>query len=68
MIDRDYVCLHSAKNVYLYVNDDMYGAAFFLIGFNILKISQLKNLKSDRHENLNILQLQTLKTEQVEGL
>lgn len=49
-------------------NDDMYGADFFLIGFNIVKISQLKNLKSDRHETLNILQLQTLKTEQVEGL
>jgi|GEM_PF-4958547 len=68
MIDRDYVCLHSAENVYLYINDDMYGAVFFLIGFNIVKISQLKNLKSDRHETLNILQLQTLKTEQVEGL
>lgn len=68
MIDIDYVCLHSAENVYLYINDDMYGAVFFLIGFNILKISQLKNLKSDRHENLNILQLQTLTTEQVEGL
>lgn len=49
MIDRDYVCLHSAENVYLYINNDMYGAVFFLIGFNILKISQLKNLKRDRH-------------------
>lgn len=68
MIDRDYVCLHSAGNVYLYIIDDMYGAVFFLIGFNILKIAQLKNLKSDRHETLNILQLQTLTTEQVEGL
>lgn len=68
MIDRDYVCLHSEENVYLYINDDMYGAVFFLIGFNIVKISQLKNLKSDRHETLNILQLQTLTTEQVEGL
>jgi len=28
MIDRDYVCLHSAENVYLYINDDMYGAVF----------------------------------------
>jgi hypothetical protein len=26
MIDRDYVCLHSAENVYLYINDDMHGA------------------------------------------
>ena len=68
MIDRDYVCLHSAENVYLCINDDLYGAVFFLVGLNILKIAQLKNLKSDRHETLNILQLQTLTTEQVEGL
>lgn len=68
MIDRDYVCLHSAENVCLDINDDMYGAVFFSMGFNILKIAQLKNLKSDRHETLNILQLQTLTTEQVEGL
>jgi hypothetical protein len=38
------------------------------MGFNILKIAQLKNLKSDRHETLNILQLQTLTTKQMEGL
>ena len=62
------MCLHSAENVYLYINDDMHGAVSFLMGFNILKIAQLKNLKSDRHETLNILQLQTLTTEQVEGL
>lgn len=38
------------------------------MGFNILKIAQLKNLKSYRHETLNILQLQTLTTKQMEGL